>query len=524
MTGADVSTWVKIWGTITGAFRRVGRTARGRLVTAVGGPARTRVVVLLACVLALASADTATVGASAVDLRRSLGISNTDIGLLVSVTSLVAAVFSLPFGVLADRARRTWILGFALVTWGVGMLWSAAAGSFGDLLFARVFLGAVTAAAGPVVASLTGDWFPASERGRIYGYILAGELLGAGAGFAFTGDIAALSWRAAFVILALPAFVLAWLIIRLPEPARGGSGVPANAHAAPPPAAPQPSPGAPREAAAPPSQGAQQDGVRRLAAEKGVKPNPELTARGSAPMTIVGAIRYVLAVRTNVVLIISGAFGYYFLAGVQTFGSEFVAGQYHIGQVVANLLLLVIGAGAVVGVLAGGPASDMLLRRGHLSARVTTAAVAASIATVAFIPALITHSALAALPYVVIAAAGLTAQNPPIDAARLDIMPPWLWGRAEGVRTFLRTAAQALAPLLFGAVSDSIFGGGTSGLRWTFVVMLLPLAAAAAFLYRARRLYPVDVATASAATSAHAAAAARRRRSPASGGLAKPDY
>ncbi|HEX8008008.1 MAG TPA: hypothetical protein VF482_16450, partial [Trebonia sp.] len=308
-----------------------------------------------------------------------------------------------------------------------------------------------------------------------------------------------------------------------PEPARGGSGVPANTHAAPPSAAPQPRPGAPR-GAAPPAQGAQQDGVRRLAAEKGVKPNPELTARGSAPMTIVGAIRYVLAVRTNVVLIISGAFGYYFLAGVQTFGTEFVAGQYHIGQVVANLLLLVIGAGAVVGVLAGGPASDMLLRRGHLSARVTTAAVAASIATVAFIPALITHSALAALPYVVIAAAGLTAQNPPIDAARLDIMPPWLWGRAEGVRTFLRTAAQALAPLLFGAVSDYIFGGGTSGLRWTFVVMLLPLAAAAAFLYRARRLYPIDVATASAATSAHAAAAARRGRSPASGGLAKPDY
>jgi hypothetical protein len=36
--------------------------------------------------------------------------------LLVAGTSLVAAVFSMPFGVLADRARRTWILAFALVT------------------------------------------------------------------------------------------------------------------------------------------------------------------------------------------------------------------------------------------------------------------------------------------------------------------------------------------------------------------------------------------------------------------------
>jgi MFS family permease len=509
-----------IWSGATGAFRRGGSVARGHLVTAVGGPARTRVVVLLACVLALASADTATVGASAVDLRRSLHVSNTDIGLLVSVTSLVAAAFSLPFGVLADRVRRTWILGFALVTWGGGMLWSATASSFGDLLLARVFLGAVTAAAGPVVASLTGDWFPDAERGRIYGYILAGELLGAGAGFAFTGDIAALSWRAAFLILALPAFALAWLIFRLPEPARGGGEAIAAVCAEPPPqATPPPRDGpSPGTGPPPPPGDEQQDGVQRLAAEKGIEPDLALAARAFAPMTALEAVRYVLAVRTNVALIISGAFAYYFLAGVQTFGTEFVSGQYHIGQVVANLLLLVIGAGAVVGVLVGGPASDALLRRSHLNARITTAAIAATIATVAFIPALVTHSALAALPYVVIAAAALTAQNPPIDAARLDIMPPWLWGRAEGVRTLLRTGAQALAPLLFGAVSDDVFGGGTSGLRWTFVIMLVPLAAGAFFLYRARRLYPADIATASAAASARSAVAARakamRRQSP----------
>jgi hypothetical protein len=82
-----------------------------------------------------------------------------------------------------------------------------------------------------------------------------------------------------------------------------------------------------------------------------------------------------------------------------------------------------------------------------------------------------------------------------------------MWGRAEGVRTFLRTAAQALAPVLFGVVSEAIFGGGTNGLKWTFVVMLAPLAASAVFLYGARRLYPADVATAAAATDPPPAAA-----------------
>jgi predicted MFS family arabinose efflux permease len=472
------------------AVRRGMTAARGQLVVTVGGTARTRVVLLLACVLALASADSATVGASAVELRRTLDVSNTDIGLLVSVTAVVAAVFSLPFGVLADRGRRTWILSAALVTWGAAMLWSATASSFDQLLLARVGLGAVTAAAGPIVASLVGDWFPAAERGRIYGYILTGELLGAGAGFAITGDIAALSWRAAFIILALPAFALAWLIFRLPEPVRGGQG----ALAAEPDARPRPRP---RPASATPPSAPD---PQLLAREMGIEPDPELVRRAGAKMNLWQAVRYVLAVRTNVALIISSACGYYFMSGVQTFGNEFVSGQYRVSQVVANLLLLVVGAGAVVGVLVAGPLSDALLRRGQLSARLTVAMAAAAATVVLFIPALITHSAFAALPYVVIAAAALTAQNPPIDAARLDIMPPQMWGRAEGVRTFLRTAAQALAPVLFGAVSDGIFGGGTNGLRWTFVVMLAPLAASVVFLYGARRLYPADVATAAAAT------------------------
>jgi len=127
------------------------------------------------------------------------------------------------------------------------------------------------------------------------------------------------------------------------------------------------------------------------------------------------------------------------------------------------------------------------------------AAVASGLAAIAFFPALATHSSRAALPYLLLAAFGLSAQNPPLDAARLDIMPPALWGRAEGVRTFLRTAAQALAPLLFGATSDFVFGGGSGALRWTFLVMLLPLLASSLVLFRALSSYPRDVATAAAA-------------------------
>jgi hypothetical protein len=155
--------------------------------------------------------------------------------------------------------------------------------------------------------------------------------------------------------------------------------------------------------------------------------------------------------------------------------------------------------GAVAGVLAGGAAGDLLLRRGHINGRILVSAAAATACVALFLPALLTRSAGSAVVYLMAAAFALSAQNPPLDAARLDIMVPGLWGRAESVRTFLRTLAMALAPLLFGAVSDHVFGGGRSGLLWTFMIMLVPLAGSAFFLFRALDTYPQDVATAGAA-------------------------
>jgi MFS family permease len=447
--------------------------------------------VILAGVLALSSADAATVGASAIELRQHLHIDNTDIGLLVAVSSLVGAVASLPFGILADRVRRTWTLAAAIVFWGITMLWSATVSSFGDLLLARLALGIVTAAAGPIVASLVGDYFPSSERGRIYSFILTGELIGAGVGFAVTGDIAALSWRAAFGILAIPAFVLAYLLFKLPEPLRGGEGalVPDGGREDQLPSSPAAEPTTPADGLT---------DAQRLAKEQHISPDPRFLQMGSVErMGFFSAARYVLRVRTNVALIISGACGYYFLSGVQTFGVEFVHGDYHVSQVVANLLMLVVGGGAAAGVLIAGPLGDRLLRNGHLKGRIQVPAFTAVAAVLLFIPALVTHSSLTALPYIVFAGAALSAQNPPIDAARLDIVPAALWGRAEGIRTFVRSGAQALAPLLFGGVSDLLSGGHPiSGLRWTFVIMLVPLGASAVFLFRAMRTYPTDVATA----------------------------
>ncbi len=497
-----------------------------QLENVLGGKERTRIIVVLACVLGLASADTATVGASASQLIAQLHITNTDIGLLVTVPSLLAAVGSLPFGVAADRLRRTTILALAVLLWGITMVWSATVSTFDGLLMTRVFLGFITAAAGPITASLVGDYFPGTERGRIYGYILTGELLGAGVGFEVTGDVSVISWRAAFFILSIPGFILARFLFKLPEPKRGRrirsgnaqndqqqqdrENVPFDYTRSDGGQAPDTNARPETYVYSNVTQNIEQDAgntdAQRLASDLNIRPDyKRILRRDPRKLNIVTATKYVMGIPTNMILIAAGASGYFFLAGVATFGMEFVTKWYKINQFFAGLLMLIIGAGAIAGVLLAGRISDALIKRGVLRGRIYIAIGAASLTTICFIPALITNSPLAAVPYLTVAAFGLAAQNPPIDAARLDIVPPLLWGRAEGARTFVRTAAQAVAPTLFGFVSEYIFAGGSShtadSLRWTFLIMIIPLAANALIMIKAIKSYPIDVATASASSN-----------------------
>src|SRR5947209_14620260 len=202
----------------------IGRFVRGEVVKRVGGPARARVITLFGAVLALNGADSATVGAVAPQLEHALHIGNTKIGLLSAVALLVGAVFTIPVGLLVDRIKRLPMLSMSIVLWSIASLLSAFASSYSSLLLTRLLLGAVTATAGPAIASLTGDFFPARERGRVYAYILGGEIAGTAVGFIISGSVASLiTWRAAFLLLAIPGFFLARELYRtVPEPLRGG--------------------------------------------------------------------------------------------------------------------------------------------------------------------------------------------------------------------------------------------------------------------------------------------------------------
>jgi MFS family permease len=186
--------------------------------------------------------------------------------------------------------------------------------------------------------------------------------------------------------------------------------------------------------------------------------------------------------------------GYFFFAGLRLFAVLFATEQYSISNSTAALLIPLIGVGAVVGLLLGGRSADWLTRRGVLSGRIIVAICGYVIATVAFLPPLFMHNLGLALPLLAIGAAGLAAATPPLDAVRLDVVPPKLWGRAESVRTLTRTGAEALGPLVCGLLADHLAGGGHRGVQLTLLILVPALLANGLLLLLAARTYPHDVA------------------------------
>ena len=114
------------------------RNVEGPLEDLAGGKARLRIIIMLACILALDAAEKATLGAVAAQLKPALHIDNVEIGLLVAVTVASSALLTLPFGILVDRFNRRNLLVAGIVLWSLAMVWCGLAGSYGMLFAARL--------------------------------------------------------------------------------------------------------------------------------------------------------------------------------------------------------------------------------------------------------------------------------------------------------------------------------------------------------------------------------------------------
>ena len=154
-------------------------------------------------------------------IKRDLGLSDTQLGLM---TGLSFAVFyttlAIPLAALADRWNRSRIIAIAIAVWSLMTVLCGVAGNFVQLFLARVGVGIGEAGSAPASHSLIADLFPPERRAGALGIMGAAVPVGAFIAYAGGGYITEMfSWRAAFMLAGLPGIMIALLIwFTVPDP------------------------------------------------------------------------------------------------------------------------------------------------------------------------------------------------------------------------------------------------------------------------------------------------------------------
>jgi multidrug resistance protein len=149
-------------------------------------------------------------------------LTNTQVGYLTSAFLgfyMIAAPFT---GPLADRYSRKTIIILGAVFWSALTLLTAVTHTYWELLVRHTLVGVGEATFVTIAPTFVADLFPENKRGRIFGVFYLAIPVGTAAGYLLGGKLGPhFGWRFPFYIAAFPGFLLALLLLFIPEPPRG---------------------------------------------------------------------------------------------------------------------------------------------------------------------------------------------------------------------------------------------------------------------------------------------------------------
>jgi predicted MFS family arabinose efflux permease len=160
-------------------------------------------------------------GAVLEPLRREFALSDTQLGAIVTLFTLVFAIAGLPAGRMADTRGRRGLLAAGIAIWAGLTGMAALATSYAMVLITRLGVGVGEAVCTPAATSWIGDVVDSRRRSRAMAWFMMAVPVGGLLSFSIGGPVAQkYGWRAAMAIAALPAVVLIPAVLWLREPAR----------------------------------------------------------------------------------------------------------------------------------------------------------------------------------------------------------------------------------------------------------------------------------------------------------------
>lgn len=202
-------------------------------------PSRTyawTVVAILIATAVLSYTDRQVLSLLVDPIRGELGISDTQISLLLGTAfAVVYGIAGIPLGLMADRISRRNLIFAGIVVWSLGTIGCGLSHHFPEIFASRIVVGLGEAALSPAAISLISDYFPPSRRGTAVGFFLSGIAMGNGVAILIGGgvlhaiELAPLAgtflggfapWRIVLLTIGAPGLLWALVILLIREPVR----------------------------------------------------------------------------------------------------------------------------------------------------------------------------------------------------------------------------------------------------------------------------------------------------------------